>query len=91
MKDLAGKVAVITGAGGGIGLATARRFAEEGAVVYITDRDGPGAEKVAALRRRQAPLLGHAGVEGLRPCGTGQGPSQQDHQDRGVTYDHLPV
>jgi NAD(P)-dependent dehydrogenase (short-subunit alcohol dehydrogenase family) len=34
-----GKVVVITGAGGGIGSATARRFAEEGAVTVLVDRD----------------------------------------------------
>lgn len=35
---LAGKVAVVTGGNSGIGLATARRFAAEGAQVYITGR-----------------------------------------------------
>ncbi|MER7682499.1 SDR family oxidoreductase [Streptomyces sp. NPDC096934] len=35
---LAGKVAVITGASSGIGLAIARRFAAEGARVYLTGR-----------------------------------------------------
>jgi NAD(P)-dependent dehydrogenase (short-subunit alcohol dehydrogenase family) len=36
---LAGKVAVVTGAGGGIGLATVRRFAAEGATVVCADID----------------------------------------------------
>jgi NAD(P)-dependent dehydrogenase (short-subunit alcohol dehydrogenase family) len=41
------RVAVITGAGSGIGLATARRFASEGAVVIAVDLN-PAAAKAAA-------------------------------------------
>ncbi len=37
-QKLAGKVAVVTGGNSGIGLATARRFAAEGAHVFITGR-----------------------------------------------------
>ncbi len=35
MKLFEGKVALVTGAGGGIGLATARAFAEAGASVIV--------------------------------------------------------
>jgi rhamnulose-1-phosphate aldolase/alcohol dehydrogenase len=39
-KSLEGKVALVTGGGGGIGGATARRLLAEGAAVVLTDRDG---------------------------------------------------
>jgi 3(or 17)beta-hydroxysteroid dehydrogenase len=42
-----GKVAVVTGAASGIGLACARLLAEQGARVVLADLDAPGAEKAA--------------------------------------------
>jgi NAD(P)-dependent dehydrogenase (short-subunit alcohol dehydrogenase family) len=44
---LEGRVAVITGAGSGIGLATARRFASEGALVVAADLNGDAAKTTA--------------------------------------------
>ncbi|KAJ5317783.1 hypothetical protein PENANT_c004G01800 [Penicillium antarcticum] len=46
---LQGKVAIVTGGGSGFGAAIARRFAEEGAKVIVTDINVEGGEQVAAL------------------------------------------
>ncbi len=47
MKRFDGKVVAITGGGGGIGGATCRRFASEGALVAVLDRDLESARKIA--------------------------------------------
>jgi 3-oxoacyl-[acyl-carrier protein] reductase len=44
----AGKVAVVTGGGNGIGAATARRLAREGGAVVVADIDEAGAQSVSA-------------------------------------------
>lgn len=44
---LAGRKALVTGGGSGIGAATCRRFVEEGATVVVLDRDGDAASAVA--------------------------------------------
>jgi NAD(P)-dependent dehydrogenase (short-subunit alcohol dehydrogenase family) len=46
---LSGKVAIVTGAGSGIGRASAVRFAEEGASVVVSDIRGPKAEETVAM------------------------------------------
>src|SRR5437016_2348631 len=53
MKSFQGKVAVITGAGSGIGRALALQLAHEGARLAISDIDLDGLAQTAALARAQ--------------------------------------
>ena len=48
MFDLQGKVAVVTGAGSGIGAAIARLFAQRGATIAAADRDITAAGRIAS-------------------------------------------
>ena len=59
MSRLADKTALITGGASGIGLATARRFLDEGARVLITDIDETKAAATKAVLEEEAHFLPH--------------------------------
>jgi NAD(P)-dependent dehydrogenase (short-subunit alcohol dehydrogenase family) len=67
MGKLEGKIALVTGGNGGIGLATAKRFVNEGAYVFITGRRKP--ELDAAVKEIGRNVTGVQGrrVEPRRP------------------------
>jgi 3alpha(or 20beta)-hydroxysteroid dehydrogenase len=56
---LEGKVAIITGAAGGIGAASAQRFAQEGALLVLSDADGDGASRMADALGERASACAH--------------------------------
>ena len=56
MKRLGGKVAIVTGAGSGIGEATVRLMSLEGASVVVADLDRVEADRVAGELDRAVPV-----------------------------------
>ena len=66
MRMMEGQLAVVTGGASGIGRATARRMAEEGAVVNIIDINGDTVHEVAKEIGVTARVADVTDAEGLR-------------------------
>ena len=84
-----GKVCLVTGAASGIGAATARGLAQQGATVVLVDRDAEKGALTAGEIRQQT---GNAGVEFLRADLSAQASARADgcddlcaHATRAVT------
>ncbi|HKQ30472.1 MAG TPA: SDR family NAD(P)-dependent oxidoreductase [Burkholderiales bacterium] len=60
--DLSGRHAVITGGAGGIGLAIARRLADDGAGISLWDRDRQALEQVKSSFGRTTPTIAEVDV-----------------------------
>src|SRR5687768_14445891 len=56
LRRFQGRVVIVTGAASGMGEATARRFADEGAAVVLADRDKTNLDRVAAALPRDRTL-----------------------------------
>lgn len=65
MRGIQGRTAVVTGGASGIGRATARRFAEEGADVAVADVDCGGGRETVELIQRDGDATGDAAFHEL--------------------------
>ncbi|RNC81816.1 MAG: SDR family NAD(P)-dependent oxidoreductase [Phycisphaera sp.] len=83
MKELRGKLVVVTGAASGIGLATAHALAREGCDLCLVDLDAEG------LERAQTELSGSGGSVAIHTCDLGD-PSAIDALCSTLLADRAP-
>ena len=81
MFDLQGRVAVVTGAGSGIGAAIARLFAQQGAAIAVADRDTTAAGLVASE------ITSNGGTAMGYPCDVAD-PGEVEALFRSIDADH---
>ena len=86
---LAGKLAIVTGAGSGFGAGIARKFAAEGAKVIVADLNGEAARAVAAEIGGEAITCNVASRADVQALRDGAGPVDILVNNAGVT--HLPA
>jgi meso-butanediol dehydrogenase/(S,S)-butanediol dehydrogenase/diacetyl reductase len=81
MKGLIGKRVLITGGAGGIGTATAKRFVEEGAHVYVLDRDEAACQR---LKKDLPKLAGYILVDVADPDSVARAFNELDKRAGGL-------
>jgi short-subunit dehydrogenase len=90
MQTLDGKRVLITGAGGGLGRALAKRFADAGAIVIVTDRDVAAAENTAREIKSaiavQLDVTDAASIRTVRDRILGDGPIDVLVNNAGVVF-----